>query len=301
MKTILLVFFAVSSLLIISSGYNSDDGDVVFAQEEHVTYTEPISETFVVMTDHVKYNVPYHITNGTMSNMTSHCESASLVIQINSNGDGELILEIPRELLGKSEGIVGEDNDFFVILDGEEIDFKEDIHDNTRVIIIQFTLDSKELEIIGSSSLYPEDRVDTCKIVHNPPYSYILPPLKQLERTADIHKIVCKDHQQLIFKKDVWSPACVNENSIPKLIERGWAAEHDPAHTNMMMNTDNKTIKDKWTAEYDKSEKTGHTSAIWNSTLVRHGDDFYCNASDDGTPEQCFSLEVIVFGDARKN
>ena len=65
--------------------------------------------------------------------------------------------------------------------------------------------------------------------------SNLLPPLKQLKIVEDLHEIVCKDDQHLIFKKDVWSPACVYEDSIPKLIERGWADSHDPTHRDMMM------------------------------------------------------------------
>ncbi len=65
-----------------------------------------------------------------------------------------------------------------------------------------------------------------------------IPPLKQLNLIDDLHGITCKDNQQLIFKKDVWSPACVYKDSIPKLIERGWADSHDPTHIDMKMPND---------------------------------------------------------------
>ena len=67
------------------------------------------------------------------------------------------------------------------------------------------------------------------------PSSVLLPPLKQMKMVNDLHEIVCKGEQQLVFKKDVWLPACVYEDSIPKLIERGWADTHDPAHMDMNM------------------------------------------------------------------
>ncbi len=67
------------------------------------------------------------------------------------------------------------------------------------------------------------------------PSSPLLPPLKQMKIVNDLHEIICKDGQQLIFKKDVWSPACVYEDSVSKLIERGWADSHDPTHMDMMM------------------------------------------------------------------
>ena len=63
--------------------------------------------------------------------------------------------------------------------------------------------------------------------------AHYIPPLQQLKLVGDIHDIICKDNQQLIFKKNSWSPACVYEDSIPKLIERGWTDTHDPTHMDM--------------------------------------------------------------------
>ena len=62
----------------------------------------------------------------------------------------------------------------------------------------------------------------------------IPPPLKQHNSISDIHDIKCKPHLTLIFKDDTWTPACVKPSSVEKLIERGWAADHDPHHMEMM-------------------------------------------------------------------
>lgn len=79
----------------------------------------------------------------------------------------------------------------------------------------------------------------------SPSPSLLLPPLKQMKIVNDIHEIVCKDGQQLIFKKDVWTPACVYEDSIIKLIERGWADTYDPTHIDMMIPNDDNISKTK--------------------------------------------------------
>ncbi len=55
-------------------------------------------------------------------------------------------------------------------------------------------------------------------------------PLKQSKTVSDIHDIKCKPHLTLIFKAHEWIPACVKPSSVNKLIERGWAADHDPRH-----------------------------------------------------------------------
>ena len=58
----------------------------------------------------------------------------------------------------------------------------------------------------------------------------ILPPLKQYDSISDIHEIKCKSHLTLIFKDKSWDPVCVKPSSVDKLIERGWASDHDPHH-----------------------------------------------------------------------
>ena len=62
----------------------------------------------------------------------------------------------------------------------------------------------------------------------------VLPPMKQQDMVDDLHEIQCKSHLTLIFKDKSWTPACVKPSSVDKLIERGWASDHDPNH--MMMN-----------------------------------------------------------------
>jgi len=50
----------------------------------------------------------------------------------------------------------------------------------------------------------------------------ILSPIKQIKQGINFEDIKCKNELQLIFKIDDF-PACVKPESIPKLIERGWA------------------------------------------------------------------------------
>jgi len=61
-----------------------------------------------------------------------------------------------------------------------------------------------------------------------------LSPKKQATSGIDVHKIQCKDGYDLILKASDWSPACCKSSSVDKLIERGWAADHDTTHDMMM-------------------------------------------------------------------
>ncbi|WP_316504779.1 hypothetical protein [Nitrosopumilus sp.] len=92
-----------------------------------------------------------------------------------------------------------------------------------------------------------------------------IPPLKQLKLVDDLHEVTCKDGQHLVFKKDVWSPACVYEDSIAKLIERGWADKHDPTHMDMTMMTPSSAKENNEStvdSEMDVADLTENITAI---------------------------------------
>ena len=59
-------------------------------------------------------------------------------------------------------------------------------------------------------------------------------PKEQFSKGIDPHDVQCKPDYELIFKKTTFEPACVKSTSIQKLVERGWASEHDPRHMDMM-------------------------------------------------------------------
>ena len=59
-------------------------------------------------------------------------------------------------------------------------------------------------------------------------------PKEQFSKGIDPHDVQCKPDRELIFKKTNFEPTCVKSTSIQKLIERGWASDHDPHHMDMM-------------------------------------------------------------------
>ena len=59
-------------------------------------------------------------------------------------------------------------------------------------------------------------------------------PKEQFSKGIDPHDVKCKENFELIFKNTDFSPACVKSSSVQKLIERGWASDHDPHHMDMM-------------------------------------------------------------------
>ncbi|QMU53845.1 MAG: hypothetical protein GKS07_02320 [Nitrosopumilus sp.] len=59
-------------------------------------------------------------------------------------------------------------------------------------------------------------------------------PKKQSMSGIDIHEIQCREGYELILKASDWSPVCCKPSSVEKLIQRGWASDHDVKHDMMM-------------------------------------------------------------------
>lgn len=53
----------------------------------------------------------------------------------------------------------------------------------------------------------------------------LLPPLEQFQKGVAQNQIQCKHDLKLVIKESNRNPYCVNESSVPKLINRGWAME----------------------------------------------------------------------------
>ena len=76
-------------------------------------------------------------------------DAVSLLVYIESIGDGSITLTIPRSVLDST--INNGDDEFFVLVDGEEeVDFEEIITSTDRTLTINFLAGTEEIEIIGT-------------------------------------------------------------------------------------------------------------------------------------------------------
>ena len=94
------------------------------------------------------FDVSYSITGGRVLGIMADVEAKSLIVSIETTSDGTLIITLPRELI-KAE-INGEDDSFFVLIDGEEVEFEEESTDTDRTLTINFQDGAEEIEIIGT-------------------------------------------------------------------------------------------------------------------------------------------------------
>ena len=94
------------------------------------------------------FGIGYQITGGNIISITPDFDSDSLIIVIEAVDDGELTITLPREVIDAKIGDA--DDDFFVLVDAEEVDFDETKTDLDRTLTIGFSAGSEEIEIIGT-------------------------------------------------------------------------------------------------------------------------------------------------------
>ncbi len=94
------------------------------------------------------YTVGFKITGGSVLGITPDVDSNSLIIEISTTSDGELTIILPRALIDAKFN--GDDDDFFVLVDAEEVDFDETKTSTERTLVIPFFDGTEEIEIIGT-------------------------------------------------------------------------------------------------------------------------------------------------------
>jgi predicted secreted protein with PEFG-CTERM motif len=109
-----------------------------------------------IKVDGTNMTVKYSITNGKVLGIRADIQSKSLIVAIQTTGNGVLTITLPRALIdSKSSG--GVDEQYVVLTDGQEsMDFQETSTTATdRTLTIPFEDGTQEIEIIGTQ-IVPE-------------------------------------------------------------------------------------------------------------------------------------------------
>lgn len=185
-------------------------------------YSNPHFEKFSVIANSYRYDIPYMITNGTISKMKMDCSNVELILDMHSSGNqGWITLVLPRQLVDSQTGS-NNDDDFFVLSDSKEIPHSDIASEKLRILIMPFSNDTSQISIIGIN--YPEQMGENaCDGKHDPPFSHLLSPLKQFKSGIAIDQIQCKEGFAVVIKKSNGNPNCVKHETLEKLRERGWA------------------------------------------------------------------------------
>ena len=116
------------------------DGDES-VQTEESTEIVGVEERGDMSLDVLGVNVNYTINGGKIISIIPDLDETSLIITIETTTDGELIITLPKDVI---DGI------FFVLVDGEETIYTEEVNDNSSTLIIPFYNGTEEIEIIGT-------------------------------------------------------------------------------------------------------------------------------------------------------
>ena len=96
------------------------------------------------------FDVEYTIRGGEVKDMLVDHDIFALIVIIESDDDGTISLDLPRESIdAKKQG--GGDDTFIILIDGMEVPYQESItNDDSRVITINFEEGDSDIEIIGT-------------------------------------------------------------------------------------------------------------------------------------------------------
>lgn len=92
--------------------------------------------------------IEYNISGAQITDIFLSRESNSVLISIYATHPGSLVITFPREVIDAT--IDGMDESFFILVDGEEVDYTETKTDIDRTLTIEFLTGTQEIEVVGT-------------------------------------------------------------------------------------------------------------------------------------------------------
>ena len=122
-------------------------GGSAMVEKPTETVTSGVTDTTVSIEGSTDL-IGYEVTGAKLLGITPDVNANSLIISIDAMNDGSITLTIPRSVLDATTN--GVDDSFFVLVDGEEVDFDETVTSSDRTLTIAFPAGAEEIEIIGT-------------------------------------------------------------------------------------------------------------------------------------------------------
>lgn len=109
-----------------------------------------------MMVDGTEISPDYSIVGGSVLGMSTNPSANTLMINVRTTDDGQLTITLPRTLID-STLVDGTDDTFFVLIDGEEVQFEEVATTaDSRTLMVPFPTGIGTIEIIGTYVAVPE-------------------------------------------------------------------------------------------------------------------------------------------------
>jgi len=96
------------------------------------------------------FDIDYTIRGATVKNMVVDSEIFALIVILETDDDGAITLELPRESID-AKIMDGLDDKFIILIDGAEVPYREiSTNADSRTITIEFEEGDSDIEIIGT-------------------------------------------------------------------------------------------------------------------------------------------------------
>lgn len=143
----------ISGIYTVKATYSNQSVQATFEFTGGVTDgTCPAGSCIMVEFEGNRIPVKYKMTNGSVRGIEVDPDFTSIIISISATGDGELTITLPRKLIdARFDGCGGDDDEFIVLVDGEEETYDEsDTTSTDRELMIPIPGGAEEVEIIGT-------------------------------------------------------------------------------------------------------------------------------------------------------
>ena len=107
------------------------------------------ADTVSTEIDNTNYDIVYTGNNVVLKSATADLDFISLIFETEvSDSDGDVTITFQREFFDAKLGY--SDDDFFILSDGDEIEFAEVKTDESRTLLFSLSAGTEEIEIIGT-------------------------------------------------------------------------------------------------------------------------------------------------------
>jgi len=137
-----------SVLVTVGGGMEKNLGTMTIGSGTQSPSSSMISSSSSMKVSNTDLMIGYEITTGKVVSVMPDVDANSLVVGINTSDAGTITLELPRSVLDAKVG--NSDDEFFVLADGEEMDFEESVTKTHRTLTVSFPAGTEEIEVIGT-------------------------------------------------------------------------------------------------------------------------------------------------------
>jgi predicted secreted protein with PEFG-CTERM motif len=95
-----------------------------------------------------EHDIKYKISGGTLDNLTGVQDDATLTAMITATADGQLTLQLPRDVIDSKNGT--DDSDYVVFVDEVEDFADDDRGANIRTVTINFSEGAEQIDVVGT-------------------------------------------------------------------------------------------------------------------------------------------------------